>query len=213
MLKRMILLASALAALVAFVAPAAASAAAPEWYTDPGDVTLAEGEEEAIHIVGELTSTAGFESGPCAVTFTGVAENENGMAGGAITAGNIKNTESCNTSLPGCTFIGHVNLNGTNSWPITGVEITGEPGIEIREATFTNTYSEFCQTTYGVPAEVSATGTATGIVTTELNQNGESCVTFDNHPDDMVVEVGGVHTTTAVDIDGEVCVTAPVTLH
>lgn len=207
MLKRMILLASALAALVAFVAPAAASAAAPEWYTDPGDVTLA-GQEE-IHIVGNLTSTAGFGSGPCAVTFTGVAENENGMAGGAVTAGNINNTESCNTSLPGCTFIGHVNLNGTNSWPITGVEITGEPGIEIREATFTNTYSSFCQSTYGVPAEVSATGTATGIVTTEPNQNGESCVTFDNHPDDMVVE----NTTTAVDIDGEVCVTAPVTLH
>lgn len=208
--KRMILLASALGALVAFVAPAAASAAAPEWYTDPGNVTLA--GNEAVHIKGELTSTAGFGSGPCAVTFTGTAKNEAGMAGGSITAGNINNTESCNTSLPGCTFIGHVNLGGGNSWAVTGIEVTGEPGIEIQNATFTNTYSSFCQTTYGVPAEVSATGKATGIVTPELNENNESCVTFDNHADDMVVEVGGVHTTTAVDIDGEVCVTAPVTL-
>lgn len=211
-IKKLVLLASALAAMVAFAVPAVSSATVPQWYDhNTGSEPLEEGEERPLHIEGSLSSKtiAGPTSGPCNVTFTGVAENVAGMAAGRVTNGNINGTAACAVpAIPGCTFEGHVNF--AKPWPITGVSVTNQTGIEIKEATFTNTYNAVCQAA-GLPATVNASGTATGILTAN-SVNGESCATFNGHKDDMFVEVGGNPTATEVDIGGNVCVTKPLTL-
>lgn len=188
--KKIMLLASMAIAAVAFAAPAA-QADAPEWFH--GDTPVGgEAEAEALHVVGELSSrlTVGtLVSGPCEVTFEGEAWNENGMAEGIITGGNIEHT--CETSTAGCTITPTLQ---EFPWTLTGTTVTGEPGVEIVGAQFENHYLGSCP----VPVTtIMATGTATGIV------DDEGCLSMEGHTDDMVTHAP--LPTLTVDIIGGVC--------
>jgi len=196
LLRKMLLLAGTALAAIAFAVPAAAQAEAPEWLTEPGGATLL--GEAQLHMAGELSWKSGaLTSGPCAVTFEGVAKNEKEMAAGQLESGESL-SHPCPTNLPGCTVTpDFANFN----WAITGVTVTGELGLEIRSVTSTATYPAFCQSTYGLPKEVSTTGTATGLV--EAN---EECISFEGHQDDLFIEVGGQHTGNKVDLEGVLCI-------
>jgi hypothetical protein len=195
--KKMLLLAVSAMALVAFAAPAAAQANAPEWLT--GGVSIA-GEDE-IHVEGELSSlsSTGLTTGPCNVTLTGTAKNENGMAAGSITGGTV--SKPCTTNKAGCEAT-DVTLNIGAGWAITGATVTGVEGVEIIGASFTNHYNS--ASACGLPvASVTASGTVTGIVT-----EGGECISLENHKDDMSA-FGGLVT---VDLEGVVCGTNGLTL-
>jgi len=204
-MKKMLLLAGMALAAIAFAAPAA-QAHAPEWYihTESGEETLI-GEQE-FTAVGEISWQRGgspLTEGPCEIEFTGRASNEAGMAAGQIEAAKVLKTP-CPTNLPGCT----VNPDISNfNWPIIGVTVTGEPGLEIRGMTLTNTFATFCQTQYGVPKELSVTGTITGIV------EGTECLTLEGHRDDLFFENAAKEdTATSVNLEGGICIEGP-TLH
>src|SRR4051812_4393942 len=123
-IKKMMMLAMSLAALVAFAAPAAASAHL-EWYesASPEDVTL-EGNAE-LHIVGELETSVpstGLVNELCPVTFAGTASNtgSGGAAHGVISEGSVNGGNGCatNLSFAGCN-ITSVGLNfGANGWTL-----------------------------------------------------------------------------------------------
>jgi len=208
MFKKMILT-SALAALVAFAAPAAASAHLG-WYesASPEDVTL-EGNAE-LHLVGELaTSTpTGFVEELCPVTFSGVASNTGpeGAAHGVLTGGNINGGGGCETNLSpfGCN-VEEVSLNfGANGWTLT----TATPDhVTIDNITLTNHWSAACQA-FGFPPTVSTTGSIEGTLTNNAGPNGEDCVSFEE-AEGLAVEGGGP----AVTVDGELCISLPLTLH
>jgi len=207
--KKMFLLASGLAALVAFAAPAAASAHL-QWYTDPGDVLL-EGEEE-LHVVGNLSTSVpgtGLEIKSCPVTFRGTASNSGpgGAAHGVLTSGSFSGPCETNLSAFGCNAES-VSFNfGANGWTLT----TETPDhVKIDNLTFTNHYTAPCQA-FGIPPAVSTAGSVEGTLTEEPNANGEDCIFFE--------EAGGIAVETeegpgpAVTLDGEVCITQPLTLH
>jgi hypothetical protein len=195
-MKKILLLASMALALVAFAAPAA-QAMAPEWYSEGNTLN----EPAEFHIEGELSSVVpatGLTSGPCEVTFTGTAFNENGMAGGAVEA--IEIQEECETNAPNCTVTPTVNIP-EGGWKLTGITVTGTTGVEIQGATFTNDYMGSCPL-----AQASAAGTVTGIVT-----NGGSTISFEGHADDLKLEppLPGL----AVDLEGVLHITSPLTLN
>jgi hypothetical protein len=188
--KKMLLLAVSAMSLVAFAVPAAAQAEAPLWLTEGSPITTA----EELHVVGELTSVSstGLETGPCAVTFSGTAENANGMAAGRITAGSV--AAPCATNKPNCSATA-VTLNiPEGGWNLTGTTVTEETGVEIQNASFTNHYNSAANCGLPVTA-VTATGTVTGIV----DENG--CLSFEEHLDEMNAFGGLVK----VDIQGVVC--------
>jgi len=186
--KKIMLLASMAMAAVAFAAPAA-QADAPEWYHGPNKLV---GEED-LHIDAELESTtgSGFISGPCEITFEGTASNVNGMASGTITGGDVLNAnDTCETNVETCDVV--ATLEGF-PWSVTGTTVTGEPGVEISGAQFTNHYEG---TNCPVPLPtLTATGTATGIV------DEEGCISFEEHQDDMHLSIAPI----AVDILGSAC--------
>jgi len=204
-MKKMLLLAGMALAAVAFATPPA-QAHAPEWYihTESGEETLAgEAEFTTFGEIGSQAVGSPLTEGPCEIEFTGTASNEAGMAAGQIEGANVLSTP-CPTNLPGCT----VNPDISNfNWPITGVEITGEPGLEIRNMTFTKTFATFCQTQYGIPKEISVTGTITGIV------EGADCLTLEGHQDDLFIENAAKEDTASkVNLEGGICIEGP-TLH
>jgi hypothetical protein len=134
--------------------------------------------ETGFHIEGELSSVVpatGLTSGPCEVTFTGTAKNENGMAGGAVEG--IAIQEECETNAPGCTVTPTVNIPA-QGWNLTGTTITGTTGVEIGSVTFTNDYMGSCPL-----AKASAKGFVTGIVT-----NGGTTISLEGHADGLVLE-------------------------
>jgi hypothetical protein len=195
-IRKMPLLASMALAAIAFAVPAA-QAAAPEWHTHPGNVTLA--GEKVFFASGEISSIGGgpLTNGPCELEFTGTAKNVTGMAAGQVEGAIVLKTP-CPTNLPGCTVI---PVFSNFNWPITGIEVTGEPGLQISGTTFTNKYSAFCQSQYGIPKEVSTTGTATTIVV------GTECLSFEGHDDDLVIENAAKEDTAAgVNLEGGICV-------
>jgi hypothetical protein len=207
-IKKMMLFASALAALVAFAAPAAASAHL-QWYTDPGNVLL-EGEEE-LHVVGELSTSvpaSGLVNELCPVTFTGTASNTGpeGAAHGVLNGGNVNEGEECatNVSFAGCN-VEEATLNfGTSGWTLT----TSTPDhVTIDNATFTNFYTAGCAA-FKIPHVVPASGSVEGTLTNNAGPNGEDCISFEESTG-LAVEGGGP----AVTLDGEVCITLPLTLH
>jgi len=208
-IKKMMMLAMSLAALVAFVAPAAASAHL-EWYESatPEDVTL-EGTAE-LHVVGELSTSlpSGLVNEPCPVTFLGTASNTGpeGAAHGVLTEGNVNGGGECETNLTplGCN-IESVSLNfGANGWTLT----TATPDhVIIDNATFANHYSAGCEA-FGIPRFVPASGSVEGTLTNHAGPNGEDCISFEE-AGGLAVEGGGP----AVTLDGEVCITLPLTLH
>jgi len=210
-IKKMMMLAMSLAALVAFAAPAAASAHL-EWYESatPEDVTL-EGEAE-LHIVGALETSVpstGLVNVSCPVTFSGTASNSGpeGAAHGAITEGSVNEGGECatNLSFAGCN-ITKVSLNfGEKGWTLTSAT---PDHVIIDDATFVNHYNSVCQNVFGLPSTVPATGTVEGTLTNNAGPNGEDCVSFEE-AGGLAVEGGGP----AVILDGEVCITLPLTLH
>lgn len=209
-IKKMMLLASALAALVAFAAPAAASAHL-EWYeSGTPDVTL-EGTATA-HFVGNLQTSvpSGLVNESCPVTFVGKASNNANGAHAFIEEGNVSTPCPTNLSAFGCEvaqvkFPALEEEGGGGSWTLT----TTTPDIvQIHEVTFTNVYTEACAA-FGIEHEVSAEGTVTGTLTNEAGPNKEDCVDFN--------ETGGLKTETVppeeVTIEGRVCLTLPLTLN
>jgi len=198
-MKKMLPFAGMALVAIAFAAPAA-QAHAPEWYihTESGEETLA--GEQVFTGLGEISwQVAGspLTMGPCEIEFEGTAKNEAGMAAGQIEGANVLATP-CPTNLPGCT----VNPDISNfNWPITGETVTGKPGLAIRNATFTNTFATFCQTQYGVPKELSVTGTFTSILVSD------QCITFEEHLDDVFFENAAKEdTTTKFNFEGEICI-------
>jgi hypothetical protein len=151
-------------------------------------------------VIGEIGSQvvgSALTNGPCEIEFEGTAKNEAGMASGQIEAAVVLSAP-CPSNLPGCTF--NPDISNFN-WPITGVEVTGEPGLEMKNATYTNTFTTFCQTQYGVPKELSVTGTITGIV------EGAECLTLEGHQDDLFIENAAKEdTTTKINLEGGVCI-------
>jgi hypothetical protein len=203
-MKKMLLLAGMALAAIAFAAPAA-QAEGPSWYSHASgsDVLLEEPEEFAMH--GTFSSQgvgSGLVTGPCTVEFEGTAFNENGMAGGNVEVARIQ--EECGTNLPNCRVKPTLN-QGSLPWDLTGVTITGQQGAEITTPTFTNHYTAGCAA-FGLPTEISADGITTGILTSA------SCLTFNEHLDDMFIEVGGVTTATRLDLLGNGCIESPLTL-
>jgi len=200
-IKKILLLASMALAVVAFAAPAAQ--AHPEWYLNEETV---EGEIEEVTLEGSLSSVAAVTSGPCNVTFEGTVFNENEMAGGVIKKGTIQ--EHCPVAgIPGCSFTPTLEI-GTG-WKITGITVTeGLEAIEIQNAAFDNHYNNVCQAV-GLPATVTAQGTATGLVE-QTGPGAHRCVTFEGHKDHMKITFPPVES--AVDIEGTVCITKPAGL-
>lgn len=209
MLKKLMLLAMAVGALVAF---SASAAQADEWYThvEGQDVTVGLGPENAheAEFTGELSSTAlgGIvKSGDCEVHALVNVWNEESEDGSVTGTGEVTNfTITTNPPCPvtssnpeivplpeGCViekatsedFPWHVSV-----LPETGIAI----GDENKPANFTNFYSG-C--TPPLPPSATAEGVATG---TAVNGEGEVCIVFAN-AGDLSGALG------PVTIDGEVC--------
>src|SRR4051812_10263272 len=153
MLKKMMMI-SALAALVAFAAPAAASAHL-QWYESGSPDVLLEGEAE-LHLVGELSTSipsTGFVEELCPVTFSAVGSNTGaeGAAHGALTGGSINGGGECETNLSGfgCN-ITEVSLNfGANGWTLTSAT---PDQVTIDNLTFVTHNNSVCQSTFGIPS-------------------------------------------------------------
>jgi hypothetical protein len=165
-LKKMLLLASAVMALVAFAAPAAASA--DQWHTDPGNVLIG-GATEPDHatLTGNLTFTQGpISFGACATTATADLWNEGGVATGETISVAITPGPGCVVKVGGTTICnieeftvgtGHINTSGT--------------AIEIEKAFFIYELSGGCPL-----AELAgASGTLTGTW-----EEGGHCLVFNN---------------------------------
>ena len=202
-IKKMMLLASALSAIVAFAAPAAASAHL-EWYTDPGNVTLT-GTAQA-HFVGELQTSvpaSGLVNEFCPVTFAGSASNNANGAHAFITEGSVETPCPTNLSAFGCE-VEEVTFNlGENGWTLT----TTTPDIvQIHEVTFTNVNTAPCAA-FGLPHEVSTAGTISGTLTAEAGPEGEDCVDF-NEEGGLKLEANNVN----VRLEGQLCLALPLTL-
>jgi len=170
-IKRMLLLLSAMAAFVAFAAPAAQ--ANPEWYNE--GVTIA--GSETVEASGPITSEAlgGAFKTPAEVDFHMFLSNPEGHAHGVIDEATITVAEGGNpTNLPGCSLVaGTTTASPENPWTVTTA--TTDPEVTIDNVTFQNHYSSGCAA-FGVPSTTAAAGQVTGTVEGEcivLNKSGD----------------------------------------
>jgi hypothetical protein len=190
-LKKMLLLASAVMALVAFAAPAAASA--DQWYTDPGEVLIGgSGAKDDVTLTANLTFTQGSISvGACVASITAELWNAGGVATGETIGIWI-------APGPGCV----VKVGGTPICNIENVEIgaghvnTSGAAIDIESVFFFDKFSEGC----AIGQEGGAEGTLTGTW-----EAGGHCIVF-NEDGDLQNESG------EVTVDGTLCNPA-LTLH
>jgi hypothetical protein len=168
-LKKMLLLASAVMALVAFAAPAAASA--DQWHTDPGNVLVGgAAEPDHVTLTGNLKATqGGISLGSCATTLTAELWNESGVATGEAVSFTFATGPGCVVKAGETTIcnienieagVGHINTNGT--------------AIDIENVFFLQHFSEGC----AIGEEGGAFGTLTG--TWEV---GGHCIVFSNSGD------------------------------
>jgi len=197
MLKKITLLAMAIAALVAFAAPSMASA--DFWYTD--DVQLGGFEErDNVHFTGTLTSTKGPLKISCNATSnvtlwntdeTGTGEvdsldlTEDPIGTGGCTVGVLIGPGTY-ADVTGC----HVTATTKEfPWHIT---VLANTVIDIEEANFTNEFNG-CGPALKIPngTKIEARGTVTG------QSDGGNCITFNNSGD--IPETG---------IDGSLCTTS-----
>lgn len=150
--------------------------------------------ETNFHIIGGQSWTISFfVSGPCELTIEGVATNENGMARGVVTGGNLP--PKCQTNVEGCTF--ETTLQGF-PWSLTATEITGEPGVEITGVQFENHY---IGGTCPIPWKTfQAKGTETFIL------DEEGCLSNEEHQDDLFAQPPAPSFT--VDFQGKLCLYA-----
>jgi hypothetical protein len=182
-LKKMLLLASAVMALVAFAAPAAASA--DQWSTDPGGLIGGATEADHVTLTGNLTATQGpFSLGACATTATAELWNEGGVATGETISVHIATGPGCLVKAgvtPICNIeevvagAGHINTSGT--------------AIDIEEAFFVDFLNEGC----AIGELAGAEGTLTGTW-----EEGGHCIVF-NNSGDLANEEG------PVTVDGSLC--------
>jgi hypothetical protein len=192
MTKKLILLASAVAALAAFVMPAAAQAE-EQWETNGNVIT----EPTTVEFTGPLTSVGAITSGPCTVHIEATIDNSSGTGGGVINHVEITTPgEGCPTTLTpvnNCRVEDATNTTTTEEaeWPI---KATGGGAVDISTVSFTNHYSAPCGE-FGIPATV----TATGELETAYN-NGSQCFELnESGPLATNPNVGGVT------VNGEAC--------
>jgi hypothetical protein len=179
MLKKMMLLATAIAAIAAFVAPAAAQASL-DW-----DST---GTIEGSGKLGSL-STTGLESGPASVEFAGQVEE--GSSTGSITEFNINGPFS--TNVTSCTAEGTVN-EATLPWE---VHLETTDTMTITNVTFINHYTGAGCAPAGVPSTVRVEGDVT------LTLTGSNSADVDSKSDFEDLCVEGTNCGVRVDIFGD----------
>jgi len=197
-IRKILLLASAVLALAALSTPGLAQAD-PRWREAIEGPPIKEGEHRELHLEGEIgIDFLGTATMPkCAITFGGLAVNENKMAEGLIT--NLA-SGACPTILPNCTFEPTI---GAQNWPVTGTtKITGsQTGLEIKEMTIVLDFSPGCAA-FGLPAQESIAGTATPTSCVP------ECLNFEEHKDDLKLEKIG----TSVNLTGFLTMTPPLVL-
>jgi hypothetical protein len=194
MIKKMMLLAVSVGALVAFAVPATASANL-QWHTSNGGVTTPVGDSTAkdrVHFEGVLTATPGGAAGPvettCGVTAVVDVWNANGVPTGSVISVTLL------APAAGCHLV--VKANGFTCSITSGTAFGGavsadtEGNISIAGAGFTNKL-EGCPVT----KETGAAGTLTGVYNNET-----SCIDFEESGD---LFAGA----TPVLIDGSLCET------
>ena len=199
MLKKMMLLAMAVGALVAFAAPAAQ---ADEWYTGEETIGTTTQTGDAVEFTGLLKFTLGNNTlGPCLVHAQTILWNDNGNATGEVVGFQI--TGPCdvqvhpNAVFPTafCSATPTAQVSAEEPWH---VNIDGETGVQILGANFTNHFSAGCQS-IGFPSTITATATEAGATAQAVNrvtgEEDELCLVFN--------ESG--HFNNGVRIDGEVC--------
>ncbi len=192
-IKKMLMFASAIAALVAFAVPAVASAA--EWYVDPGGnvankTTL--NADTNVTGTGRLSFTAGgLESGPCNVDFAATITNMGGNAKAVINSFTITTPCPTNLSFLGCEV--ESASNNTEEGAEWGVSTEGDTAT-IEGVSFTNHYNSACQG-LGVPAEATAEGNAVGEIET-----GTGCIKFENAGELESAVIG------PGELNGQVCI-------
>jgi hypothetical protein len=202
MIKKIALLAMAVAALVAFAAPSMASAA--QWKTS-GVLIGGVGAKDAVHLTGTLSSTKGGLKISCTATANVNLWNAGGVGVGEVTS--LTLTEDPITVPPtgGCTVAKftpppvnayvdvencHVQASSTGfNWSVTTAGTT----VSILKANFTNEFKG-CLAALGIPdgTKIKAEGTVTGV-------GGGNCITF--------TEAGDIPETK---IDGSLCATSGV---
>lgn len=207
MIKKMLLVASAIAAFAAFAIPAAAQATEYHEFYHHGGGTIT--EDTTIEGLAELTSVANgvFATGPAEVDIHGFVNNEEGMGVGVLDIVHATAPETgIPTNLPGCvaTSATTSTFEGTEGraeeYPLT---IETPDVLVISNVTFTNHYNNVCQEKFGVPATVSATGSVTGTIISP------ECVEFNTRKDHLFTEhpITHAHLTEKANVDllGEAC--------
>jgi hypothetical protein len=211
MLKKMMLLAMAVGALIALAGPATASAS-PELEWETGETTIgsttASGDE--VHFTGTLTSTKGALKISCEATANVRLWNDPTL--GAHGEVNSLTLTSDPVGTAGCTVAvntgsGYVDVANCHvdastkgyPWTVTTSVSGANHHVTIDNAQFTNKFTGAGCATIGIPnnTEVSDSGNATGVATS----NGD-CINFSN----AGTFVGGST------IDGELCATGDLRL-
>lgn len=200
-MKKLMLLAMAVGALVAFAVPAMASA--DKWVTDEtggGSIGTTTETADEVEFTGALSSTSGpVTSGPCEVHALVDVWNVNGTdATAEVTDFTITTRCPVTSPLPiippGCE-LAEASSEGV-PWH---VDIDDETNVTITGANFTNVYDPLC--TPPLPETATAEGDATGeFVNRTTGGTTEGCIVF-NNAGDLVTVPGG----TPVTINGEVC--------
>lgn len=184
MIKKMMLLAMAVGALVAFAAPSMASA--EEWATNGTPLGGTTNTGDPIHFTGTLSSTKGAAKISCNATANATLWNAGGKGTGEATL--TLSEDPVGTG--GCTVAvnfggGYVDItnchvepraNGVN-WTVT---TKGETEVDIDNVSFTNTFRGTGCINIGIPSgtEITDTGVAEGAF--EINEEGEACLAFSN---------------------------------
>jgi hypothetical protein len=123
-MRKMFLLAAAMAALVAFAAPAAAQADGPQWYAEDTDEPLS--EPRHIALSGGIIGYSGHSfSWMCHVEASGYIWNEEGQGSGEI---DQVMTESCGGG--GCKLTVTNNASAESPWSV-GLASGGSSGIQL----------------------------------------------------------------------------------
>ena len=207
MLKKMMLLAAAVAALAAFALPAAASAAV--WKVNGVNAGATTAKGVTVDGTGTLSATTtipglgSIELGPCLVHIEGTLWNAPTAVGhitkleitgehkvGGVDLCQVWNmTAATGTTTTTLCDITSASTNTTTPWPITAG--TAATGVKIEGANFTDKFSAGCP----LGAEGGASGTATG------TWNNAGLIEF-NDDGDMKGAAGNL-----VFLDGSVTVT------
>lgn len=163
MIRKKMLLFSAVAALVVFAVPAGAQA--EDWTTDGNVITA----PTPVEFTGPLATPGAIVLGPCTVHIEATIDNS-GTGGGVIN--HFETTtpgEGCPTSvtpLNNCRVEDVTNTTTTaeEDWPIAA---TGEGVVDISNVSFTNHLSAPCQA-LGIPSTFTTSGEL------EVTYNNES---------------------------------------